>query len=463
MNRPRSLRLLISSAVVLIALLSLVTTTVSSSATSYAATKKFDASRLITARPLWKYAKKVGGRNPFTSIPGCIDSPTAPRCYSPAQLRDTYNIQPLLNRGFTGKGQTIVIIDGSTSPTLRADVHLYDQLYGLPDPKINEIYPTGNAVYDPGTYQETALDVEMAHALAPAATIDLVVFDESNGFSPAAYMTSLIGATKYAVDHNLGSIISISYGVGESCVGSAYLQLQEQAFAAARAKGISILVSSGDSGALQLSCVGGQILLDRGVAVPSSHPLVTAVGGTTLEAAVGSGAYNSETTWNEWNAGYGATGGGYSTLYPTPNYQQSLVSNSGGGGSSGRGVPDVAFDADPLTGVVVVLSLSGSTYIVPFGGTSVGAPAWAGVVALANQYAGHRLGFLNPSLYKIAKSKAYSRSFNDVTTGNNTVSNYDRFGNPIIVPGYSAGPGWDAVTGVGTPKASGLIPALASA
>lgn len=464
MNRPRRLRLLVSSAVVLIALLSVVSSIFSFSATAQAATGKgsFDSTRIFGARPLWKYASKLSANSasPASSatIPPCLTSATPPRCYSPDQIRRAYGIQSLINSGITGKGRTIVIIDGSSSPTLTSDVHLYDQLYGLKDPKINVIFPSGTASFDPGAYQETALDVEISHALAPDATIDLVIANTSVAQSPADFVSILLGATKYAVDHNLGDVISQSYGVGESCVGSAYLQTEQQVFAAARAKHITVLASSGDSGALQIVCNGGQINEGKGVSIPSSDPLVTAVGGTTLDAKLGTGQYVAETTWNEWNANGGATGGGFSSTFATPSYQKGVP-----GIGATRGVPDVAFDADPFTGVPVVLSLGGSTYIVPFGGTSVGSPAWAGIVTLANQYAGHRLGFLNDKLYKIVtgNSSTYAKAFHDITTGNNSVTTFDQNGNPVPVPGYDAGAGWDAVTGVGTPNVNNLVKVLA--
>jgi subtilase family serine protease len=469
MHRLRHSRILTSSAAVLIALLCVAGSTLFSGATAYAAAKKSALPAIYGAMPLWKYAQRIslsgltphsgggGGGGGGNGIPECVNSAVPPRCFSPAQIRRAYGIQSVIDNGFTGKGETIVIVDGSSSPTLQADVHLYDLLYGLPDPKINVILPTGFYAYDPGWYQETALDVEISHALAPDATIDLVVPDLTTVQTPADEISLLLGAVKYAVDNDLGDVISQSYGVGESCVGSAYLPLEQAVFAKAKAKGITVLASAGDSGVLTLACSGGGIFEGKGVSVPSSDPLVTAVGGTSLDATVGKGKYVSETTWNEWNAGGGATGGGFSSIFAAPSYQQGVP-----GISSARGVPDVAFDADPFTGVPIVLSEQGATLIVPIGGTSVGSPAWAGIVALADQYAGHRLGFLNPALYQILAGSSYSKAFHDITTGDNSVSLFDQNGNPVPVPGYSAGPGWDAVTGVGTPIVSGLVKALAN-
>ena len=261
----------------------------------------------------------------------------------------------------------------------------------------------------------------------------------------------LLSGTKYAIDHNLGSVISQSFGLGESCAGSAYLQQEQSVFSNARAKHITLLASSGDSGAAVLICPSFNE--GKGVNLPAADPLVTSVGGTSLDATVGSGKYIAETTWNEDANGAGATGGGISTTFPVPDYQ------SGISGLTGRGVPDVAFDADPLTGVPVVFSQQGATLIVPVGGTSVGSPAWAAIVALANQQAGRRLGFLNDTVYSIIASGSYTDGFNDITTGNNTVTGFGPNG-PITITGYNAGTGWDAVTGAGTPKVNSLVSLL---
>lgn len=455
MRISRSPRRLLYSVVVLVALLSIFLGAFSPDAIAHAASAKtgWKRAELFGARPLWKYAQKLSsasiGRG---QIPPCLTSAVPPRCFSPQQIRTAYNIQKLLKAGITGKGRTIVLIEGSTSPTLTADVHLYDALYGLKDPKINVIAPFGVPAFDPNAYVETALDVEMAHSIAPDATLDLVLGDTSQAQSPGEFDSILLRVTKYAVDNNLGDVISQSFGVGESCVGTAYLQAEQQVFQEAREKQITVLASAGDEGDLALSCIGSQITLAKGVNVPAADPFATAVGGTTLDADVNTGKYNSETTWNEWNNGTGATGGGFSSVFKRPAYQDGIP-----GIGAFRGVPDVAFVADPLTGVPVVVSVFGGTLIVPIGGTSVGSPAWAGIVALANQARGERLGFLNGSIYKLLASDNYSKGLNDITTGDNTTTLIGNNGKPITVPGYAAGPGWDAVTGAGTPKVSSLV------
>jgi subtilase family serine protease len=410
--------------------------------------RKFDPHSALTIRPLWQYARKISSAG---ATPPCLTSTVPPRCYSPRQIRTAYTIQPLLNAGITGRGQTVVLIDFATSTTLSSDVHLYDQLFGLKDPTINVFSPFGPPSVDPGFYVETALDVETVHSLAPAALIDLVLVNEDFVGSPTEVLSVALSGTKYAIDHNLGAVISQSFGLGESCAGSAYLQQEQAVFSQARAKHITLLASSGDSGAAVLMCPTFNEA--KGVNLPAADPLVTSVGGTSLNATAGSGKYLAETTWNEDASGNGATGGGISTIFPVPPYQ------SGISGLKGRGVPDVAFDADPLTGVPVVFSQQGATLIVPVGGTSVGSPAWAAIVALANQRAGRRLGFLNDTVYSLIASSAYTDGFHDITTGNNTVTGFGQSG-PITITGYNAGTGWDAVTGAGTPKVNTRVALL---
>jgi subtilase family serine protease len=422
---------------------------------------KFSASKAITAIPLWKDAQKISVQNgkiiPAAApalIPSCLDSGIQPRCYSPKQINTAYGVT---KSGETGKGRTIVIIDSSSSTTLQSDLHFYDQLYGLKDPTLNVIAPFGLPPFNQDVYPETALDVETAHAVAPDATIDLVVTgDTTYDATSEQFFIDLLKPVQYAIDHNLGDVISISYGFGESCFDASYFKLEHSVFSAARAKNISIIVSAGDDGSSIPSCIGGPagtITKAQGVSVPASDPLVTSVGGTSLNTDL-SGNYVGETTWDDFPDGVG-TGGGYSSIYPQPAYQKNVTFDPH------RGLPDVSWDGDPNTGVPVVMSIQGGTYVVPFGGTSVGAPAWAGVVALANQKAGKRLGFLNSSIYRIIQSTSYTKAFNDIISGNNAVTTFDSNGNQIYVPGYSANIGWDAATGAGTPKVSSLLGLLA--
>jgi subtilase family serine protease len=186
---------------------------------------------------------------------------------------------------------------------------------------------------------------------------------------------------------------------------------------------------------------------------------VTSVGATSLTAAQPNGAYHSETAWND---SYGSSGGGYSTIFPRPSYQNGFVS------SGYRGVPDIAYSGDVNNGLLIAWSQGDPTQVgnvYEFGGTSAAAPQWAAIAALANQNAHHPLGFLNPELYALAHAR-YSTVFRDVTKGSNTVVTGGNTTLPITgstdtgrvrVAGYPAAKGWDAVTGLGTPIVAHLL------
>ncbi len=210
---------------------------------------------------------------------------------------------------------------------------------------------------------------------------------------------------------------------------------------------ITVTASSGDAGAADVSCSApfGPIP-KRGVQYPASDPLVLALGGTTLVADPTKGSYTGETAWNSPNNG--ASGGGFSSVFARPSYQ--------GGIGAQRGVPDVAADAGDSTGLALINELPSGPVMETAAGTSAGAPFWAGLVALADQYAGRNLGSVDPAIYRIAQSASYRFAFHDVVKGDNTV---------VVVggalEGYQAGPGWNPVTGWGTPIASELVPLLA--
>ena len=195
----------------------------------------------------------------------------------------------------------------------------------------------------------------------------------------------------------------------------------------------------------------------KGVNLLASDPLVLGVGGTSLTASHTTGAWLSETAWGlpSGNPGkcrpFQASGGGFSHLFPRPGYQDGVP-----GIGATRGVPDVSADASGHTGMAIVLSNDGRTMVRDSGGTSASAPIWAALIALADQYAGRHLGLVNPAIYQIARSPRYHQAFHDVTTGNNTV----QFP-PTTITGYQAAPGWDPVTGWGSPDAKVLIPLLA--
>jgi subtilase family serine protease len=366
-------------------------------------------------------------------------------CFGPDQLRAAYGVQPILDSGIDGAGRTIVLIDAFQSPTIQSDLAAFDAIWHLAAPSAFRIIaPDGLTPFDPadgtqiGWSLEISIDVEWAHAMAPGAAIDLVL-------ARSASDVDLLSVTRYAIRHNLGDVISQSFGEAESCTPDHFIQRQHAAFDEAGKRGITLVAASGDQGATQPTCDGSALFAQRTVATPASDPDVTAVGGTYLAADGQTGAYGSESAWQ-------GSGGGFSTQFHRPPYQAQLRTGDGPRGM--RGVPDVAYDADPHSGPIVawsVLAPPGRVGLGVVSGTSVGPPQWAAVVALADQAWKGRLGLVNKALYRVAKGHDGSSAFHDVTSGNNS------FGG---VTGFSASEGWDAVTGLGTPNAARLIPLL---
>ncbi|GAC1509394.1 MAG: hypothetical protein NVS2B12_25310 [Ktedonobacteraceae bacterium] len=397
-------------------------------------------------------------RNPMA----CLTNKQPPLCYSPQKLRRAYAIQPLLNKGITGKNRSITIIDAFQDPNIRAELHTFDQLFGLNDPKLNIIAPFGLTPFNPrdpaqvAFAGEIALDVEWAHAIAPDATINLALANIRDQ-TLQGELNAVLKVTRFVVENNLGSVISQSFGISESCAGTTFIQQEHKVFQQARAQHQTVFASSGDMGAAVLQCngKGDAQTLARGVNVPASDPLVSSVGGTTLQISP-AGDYLSEKVWNNSEQGRGATGGGVSSVFPEPAFQQRNIQ------SNHRIVNDISIDADPTTGVPVVSSeiMPGKTVLIPVGGTSVGSPVAAGITALLDQMAGKRLGFLNSAFYRISNSNAYAQAFHDVQHGNNTFLFKGANGQVTTIRGFQAGRNWDAPTGVGTPIAANLATLL---
>ena len=390
-----------------------------------------------------------------TARPGAFPAPSVCEanyglaCYTPQEIRTAYDIPA----GDTGAGQTIVIVDAYGSPTVVSDLHTFDHEFGLSDPTLNIIYPGGSPTFNPlqnhAEYKwadETSLDTQWAHAIAPDATIDLVIAANNGG-------NVLNNAEQYAVSHHLGNVMSMSFGAPEAAIngGGNNLQLQQasQIYQQAASQGMSVFASAGDLGATNNTST-----INAGY--PASDPNVTSVGGTDLFLS-DTGAYQSEYTWNDSVASqcpfgctagvFGATGGAPSAVFSTPSYQAGVT------GYSTRTVPDVGYNASVYTAVMVYLSVpnqpSGFYF---FGGTSEGAPQWAAITALTDQVAGHALGQLNPALYAIYRNaKAYAADFHDVTVGNNNFFNEG---------GFTARTGYDLTTGLGTPNVANLIASL---
>jgi subtilase family serine protease len=394
-----------------------------------------------TSSPLsYRYVGKADAPQFSCQQPGA-----AVNCYTPKELAKAYDIPAKL----TGAGQTIVIIDAFGDPTVTQDLTVEDTTFGLPAAKLNVLYPNGKPVFDPTDANqvnwsgEIALDVESAHAIAPSAKIDLVVAKSDQD-------ADILNALKYVVSHRLGSVLSQSFGEAESCEASSITKADHVLFAAAAAQGVSVFASSGDDGAAQPTCDNSSYL--QAASLPAADPLVTGVGATSLTATQPTGAYKSETAWNDQ---YGASGGGYSKEFKRPAFQNGFVR------AAGRGVPDIAYSGDVNNGLLIAWSEgdpANTGDIFTFGGTSAGSPQWAAIAALADQASHRRLGQLNGSLYAIARSSSlYRYAFHDVTTGNNAVSLTDVNGNPVTIAGFPATKGWDAVTGLGTPDVAHLL------
>lgn len=378
----------------------------------------------------------------------------SPTCYSPQQYRAAYGIQPLTDRGITGKGEAVVLLELAAAPgqpgltDVRQDLARFDRLFGLPAVSLRvstTLAPGSSPFQASGEY---AADVEIFHAVAPRAAIRVVLVPQAEG-NVATLTAEFAAALRLAA--SLGGVVSVSAGLGESSFTPAEAATLHSALRFDRDRHVTVIVSSGDSGAAGTSITG---TVTREVDLPAGDPLALGVGGTSLDASHVNGAYIGETVWNRPGSGIPgvvASGGGFSSDFARPAYQDGVP-----GAGARRGVPDVASDADLETGMAVVAVSDGGFIIGPSGGTSAGAPAWAGIVALADQYAGRQLGFINPAIYRIGRSGAYRSAFHDITEGDNTV----QLG-PVTVQGYDTAAGWDPVTGWGSPDARVLIPLLA--
>jgi hypothetical protein len=368
-------------------------------------------------------------RNSDGSVPSQTSAPVG---LTPTQIRHAYGFDQIVTGSVQGDGtgQTIAIIDAYDTPTITSDLHNFDVAWGIPDPpSFKRVAQDGSTNYpftDPagpgnpnGTWEmETSLDVEWAHALAPGASILLV---EANDASNGNLMSAAVG---YARGQPGVSVISMSFGQNDFSGETSYDSLFTTP---SGHTGITFLAATGDNG--------------QPSGYPAYSPNVVAVGGTTLNVD-GSGNIISETGWS-------GSGGGVSTLEPQPSYQNPTTNSFS---NTHRANPDVAFDADPNTGVPVYDSwdFTASTPWEQFGGTSFSTPSWGALIAIADQ--GRVAAGLTsldgpsqtlPNLYSVS-----ANDFSDITSGSN---------------GFSAGVGYDLVTGRGSPKAALLVNDLVGA
>lgn len=346
--------------------------------------------------------------------------------FTTSQIAARYHLNDLYAAGIQGSGVTVGVYE--LEPFSSSDVAAFRSCFHARS-SVSTVSVDGGAGSGPGS-GEAAMDIEDVIGLAPRANIRVY---EGPATGSGAYDT-------YAriVSDNLAKVVTTSWGLCEADQSSGTAAAESTLFQEAAVQGQTILASTGDLGSNDCSDQR------RSVDDPASQPWVTAVGASSIQSA-------GETVWNN---GYGATGGGASSVWARPVYQataaqsQSSVS-CGAAGTTCREVPDVAANGDPNTGYAIFYDGRWNT----MGGTSISAPTWAALTALADSSpacTGHPIGFVNPALYKLAAT-AYGANFRDVTRGAN---GYDH------VAGFAAAPGYDMASGLGTPNARSIVPAL---
>jgi subtilase family serine protease len=378
-------------------------------------------------------------------------------CYTPLQYRAAYNLNPLYQHGITGKGRTIVIVDSFGSPTIQHDLNVFDKQFGLPNTTVT-VKKWGNVpTFNPndpsqnGWAGETTLDVEYAHAIAPGAKILLVETGVAETEGTTGF-PEMMAAEQWAVLHTNGDVISQSFGATENTFpdfgmnGTQSLQKLRYAFAEAYKNHVTVLGASGDQGATDAMLDGNTLYKHPVNSWPSSDPLVTSVGGTELTLNDKGARVRPDVVWND---GFGAGGGGLSSVFARPGFQNGVARVTG----AHRGTPDISMSA-AVNGAAWVYSSYDPKHVGwgLTGGTSEATPIFSGIVALADQKAGHRLGYINPKLYALAESHASAHGIVDVTSGNNSFSG---------VKGYIAGKGYDLASGWGTINGTLFVDALA--
>jgi subtilase family serine protease len=380
----------------------------------------------------------------------------ARRTPGPQDIFD-YNIGNLWLKGIDGTGTTIALIEGWDDPQINTVIHTFDARYGLPDPVIQTIYPTGPlpAQCPPGMVAlgsygscdawvgELRLDVEAAHLMAPYAKIVLsatpadseITDDSASQVAPPEMMKAL----EYIGANHVADSVSISDGTGESTYsyGTAEIRAQDPGELAVAAAGIPVMVASGDCGSVQNLAVAnaqcGNTTTTPDTAAWDDSPWITAVGGSVPNLDPTTAAHLGPDP--VWHSGIFSEGAGYSSVYPRPEFQNRVAGITG---SDMRSVPDITMDSQD--------------------GTSESAPMFAGVLALAAQLNGGSVGPVNDLLYRLGQDGTRS-GIVDVVSGNDAVTS----GNTVVVPGFSAAKGYDVATGWGTIDASTFVPALVAA
>lgn len=345
-----------------------------------------------------------------------VPAAQAASAFTPLDLASLYAYPP-----GTGEGECIALIElgGGFKPQ---DLTAYFEALGVPVPSVVAVsvdhavnQPTGDANGPDG---EVMLDIEVAGAIAPGASIAVYFAPNTDAGFLDAVTTAIHDTARRP------SVISISWGSAESTWTQQAMTAMDEAFQAAAVMGITVCVASGDSGSSDGDADGG-----NHVDFPASSTYALGCGGTSLKAS--NGVISSEVVWNDGGGDAGAGGGGVSAVFPVPSWQEGLNTVGSDGvqkALTGRGVPDVAGDADPQTGYEV--RVDGESAV--FGGTSAVAPLWAGLIARINAARGKSVGLINPVLY------ANPQALRDITQGNNGA--------------FFASTGWDACTGLGSPN-----------
>ncbi len=385
------------------------------------------------ARP---HFRKLGDRRtaaPGSAAPTAPGAAPAPGPLTAVQVAGFYDFPA----GTNGTGQTIAIIElGGGYNT--SDLSTYFGGLGLPTPSVTAVGVDGGS-NSPGQAAdgEVELDIEVAGAVAPGAA-QVVYFapNTDQGFIDA--ISDAVHATPAPI------VVSISWGGPENSWAAQSMTAMDDAIADAAVLGTTVTVAAGDNGSSDdPNNPNGPVQVD----FPASSPHALACGGTELTGNTSTYTITSEVVWNEIANNEGATGGGVSAVYPLPSWQVNAgvpLSASGTATSPGRGVPDVAGNADPVTGYQVIVDGNPE----PVGGTSAVAPLWAGLIARLAQATGKKFGLLQPLIYAGALPGTDVPGFNDIVSGNNGA--------------YSAGPGWDPCTGLGSPDGQALLSRLSS-
>ncbi|WP_035804967.1 S53 family peptidase [Kitasatospora mediocidica] len=383
-------------------------------------------------------------------------------CYGPTQYQAAYDTAPLYNQGIDGSGRTIVIVDAFGSPTIQHDLEVFDKQYGLADTQV-QVQKWGSVpAFDPKNKDmtswagETTLDVEYAHAMAPGAKIVLVETGVSETEGTQGF-PEMMDAIKDVAAKGTGDIVSLSLGATEDTFAEQakkagdyhLLNNLRYGLKAANDKDITVLSASGDAGATDKMLDGKTSYTKREVGWPASDPLVTGVGGTRLYLDDQGNRLSPDEVWNDGDGS--AAGGGLSRVFNRPAFQNGVSGVTG----NHRAVPDISLSASPAGGAWIYSSYDPAhTGWDIIGGTSQATPMFAGIVALADQAAGHRLGNINAALYQLAESQSDDNPHGivDVTSGDNSTSK---------VTGFSATEGFDMASGWGTVDGYQFVKSLA--